>query len=257
VRTVLCPALFALAAGCASLSNLTGGQCASGDCADGGADVHTTHDEAGGRPDATHEAGSNARDSGRDVTVDAHETGVVHPVDAGTDGVVTDDAAKEGGGEREAGKDTGVHDAGNDGNGEHDAGHDSGAHDAAAVNPDIRCMHDAAPSPEGGAECTPNTQECCLEPNGNALCIPFDTCNTGTDIFCDKPSQCPSEPCFLCLDHSHELLGTACGAADILDQGCDAGSARIACEPNGHCEAGTCSPLVAQPFPEGWFWACQ
>jgi hypothetical protein len=134
--------------------------------------------------------------------------------------------------------------------------------DGGSVDPNVRCMPDAAPSLQGSVDCTPGTQECCdNQATGDVLsCVPAGICNGSTlaEILCDKPSQCTqSHVCRLCLDNTQYLSGTSCNLSDILGDGCDASSAWTLCAPGGSCEAGTCHALQVTGYPQGWFWACQ
>lgn len=133
--------------------------------------------------------------------------------------------------------------------------------DAGRVDPNIRCMADAAPSLDGGVDCIPSAQECCVNQTSSfivAFCVVAGNCSgSQTDVLCDKPSQCTNQRCLLCLDTSNNLQGSSCSVSDIDEFGCDAATALTVCAPHGVCEAGTCGPTGVVGFPMDWFWTCQ
>jgi hypothetical protein len=115
----------------------------------------------------------------------------------------------------------------------------------------------------GVPTCTAGPDECCLDNSGQTSCTSVSSC-TGTDIFCDDPSQCPGgEPCWICVT-SQGFQGTSCDFdGDIVgNDHCTHATALQLCHSSVQCTNGTtCKPLQVDPFDAGagttWFQACQ
>ena len=116
-----------------------------------------------------------------------------------------------------------------------------------------------------GSSCAPPGQECCLAAQGAASCVVAQSCNGGSDIFCDDPSQCAGAPCFLC-NAGGTFQGTSCRYQEDIVQNYKCTSASDVyrlCHATSQCDAGTtCKPFpFSLPLPGGdggsWFFACQ
>jgi hypothetical protein len=115
----------------------------------------------------------------------------------------------------------------------------------------------------GGAWCTPPHDECCLDQSGSTACTSINGCS-GSDIFCDDPSQCPGGgTCWICVN-SQGFQGTSCDFdGDIVaNDHCDLTNALALCHSSTQCEGGTtCQPFAVTGFDAGagasWFRACQ
>jgi hypothetical protein len=136
-----------------------------------------------------------------------------------------------------------------------DAGADAAAETSEAGAQGIRCA-------DGGVFCEPTSQECCVRQGSSCVARVANSCSMGTDIFCDDPSQCAGDPCWICLGKSGDLLGASCAHADLVNWGCGKTGALPLCRASGECEAGTtCEPLAVVGFASSpdasWFSACQ
>jgi hypothetical protein len=116
----------------------------------------------------------------------------------------------------------------------------------------------------GGTRCTPAAQECCFEgTSGTQSCAATFVCS-GSDIFCDDPSQCPGGgTCWICIT-TQGFQGTSCDYQNdiVHNDHCDQTTALALCHDSSQCEGGTtCKPLPVAAFDAGadasWFEACQ
>lgn len=127
----------------------------------------------------------------------------------------------------------------------------------------IACMADGAgPALPPTAYCSGTNIECCYLGTGqpSLSCVQSSgACSTGTDIVCDKPSQCGAGACWMCLDSNNDLLGTSCSVQTLETNGCKESQIVAVCEGAGAGCSGsqTCTTQTVSEFPAGWFWTCQ
>lgn len=115
----------------------------------------------------------------------------------------------------------------------------------------------------GAATCKPPANECCFQPGGSTACTSLFGC-TGSDVFCDDPSQCTDGgACWICIN-AQGFQGTSCDyQGDIVNNDhCNASNAMQLCHSSDQCSGGTtCQPLDVAGFDAGggatWFHACQ
>jgi hypothetical protein len=221
---IACAAGGALLAACASLSGLSDGS------------------DAGGHEDAHIDSSMHG--------VDGHglDSSGQH-LDQRT--TPTDDVARG----DDAGGGSDAADGGEESDDAADGGSDTGDFYA---DSGIRCMGGKVPALATSRYCQSSAGECCYGADGGDTlsCVASGDCPGGTDILCDRPSQCgPGGTCLLCEAQNY-LNGTACDLDDI--DGCDGGTVVTLCAPDGGCDGGMCKPLQGlQQFPDGWFYACQ
>jgi hypothetical protein len=95
--------------------------------------------------------------------------------------------------------------------------------------------------------------------------VPRSTCNGGSDIFCDNPSQCPDAgTCWICIN-DQGFQGTSCDyEGDIVGNWhcSQTNGAQPLCGSTSQCASGaTCEPLAVDGLDAGsgksWFSSCQ
>ena len=231
---VLAIALLDLSVACQSVSALEcpGGASSCADAPEGGAAGDATVGDAG-------DAGADAK------------------LDAPTSDAPTPDAPSEG-----APADTGLDGPASDAGAEADADADAMAPPEAGPDASgIACMDGGSPSGTPNAYCAPPGQECCYQSGSAPPTLACQPTGPGcpTDIDCDKPAQCASGACWMCVNDGGDLLATSCVFAQL---GCTAGGPgeQIAnlCATSADCDAGrSCTPQTVAGFPAGWFRSCQ
>jgi hypothetical protein len=141
--------------------------------------------------------------------------------------------------------------------------HGTGCTDASAAD-GATVQRDASTIFCGASSCAPPAYECCFE-NAQTSCVSTDSCNGGSDIFCDDPSQCPDGgSCWICIN-GQGFQGTSCNyEGDIVGNwNCSKTNGALPlCHSTNQCSSGTtCRPLAVDGFDAGadesWFSACQ